>query len=306
MFKKFMKVFLSFTIIFTLLFSAIIVFNNNQAKNSDKPITKTDSTDSDSISFLLMGVDGENAKENENVRTDTLMVFNVDKDSGEISILSVPRDTRTPIKGRKYQEKINHAHVYGGDRLTLDTVSDLLGIDLEYYVVADYNFVKEFVDLVGGVEIDVPMDMHYEDPYAEPPLYIDLKEGLQKLDGDESLQYLRFRKGYKNADLGRIDAQQTFVKSLVKQSIKPINLLKAPQMVMAYNDYINTNIPLGTIIKYTSSFYKYDLDKMNTQTLPGEAKMVKGVSYFIHYEEKTKELVKEMFDIENDYSLVRK
>ena len=301
-----MKVFLSFTIIFTLLFSAIIVFNNNQAKNSDKPITKADSTDSDSISFLLMGVDGENSKENENVRTDTLMVFNVDKDSGKISILSVPRDTRTPIKGRKYQEKINHAHVYGGDRLTLDTVSDLLGIDLEYYVVADYNFVKEFVDLVGGVEIDVPMDMHYEDPYAEPPLYIDLKEGLQKLDGDESLQYLRFRKGYKNADLGRIDAQQTFVKSLVKQSIKPINLLKAPQMVMAYNDYINTNIPLGTIIKYTSSFYKYDLDKMNTQTLPGEPKMVKGVSYFIHYEEKTKELVKEMFDIENEYSLVRK
>lgn len=306
MLKKFIKVFVSFTIIFTLLFITIIMFNNNQANNTDKPINKADSTSVDSISFLLMGVDGENSKENENVRTDTLMVFNVDKNSGKISILSVPRDTRTPIKGRKYQEKINHAHVYGGDRLTLDTVSDLLGIDLEYYVVADYNFVKEFVDLVGGVEIDVPMDMHYEDPYAEPPLYIDLKEGLQKLDGDESLQYLRFRKGYKNADLGRIDAQQTFVKSLVKQTLKPINILKAPRMAIAYNDYINTNIPLGTILKYSSSFYKYDFDKMNTQTLPGEPKMVKGVSYFIHYEEKTKELVKEMFDIENEYSLVRK
>lgn len=297
MFKRFIKVFFNFVIIFSLVFFGIYSYNNKSDKNIDKPLE----TNSDSINFLLMGVDSQDSKENSNVRTDTLMVLNVNKSSGQISILSIPRDTKTSIEGRKYQEKINHAHVYGGPDLTLKTVSNLLNLKLDYYVVADYNFVKEFVDLVGGVEIDVPMDMHYEDPVADPPLYIDLKEGLQKLDGDESLQYLRFRKGYKDADLGRINAQQTFIKSLIKQTLRPINIIKTPQMYNAYNSYINTNIPLGTIMKYSLKFNKYDLGNMNTQTLPGEAKTVKGISYFVHSEEKTKILVKELFYINDDY-----
>lgn len=264
------------------------------------------SSSSDSINFLLMGVDSKDVSEESNVRTDTLMVFNVDKSNGEISVLSIPRDTRTAIEGRKNKEKINHAHVYGGPELTLDTVSNLLNLDLEYYVVADYNFVKEFVDLVGGVEINVPMNMHYEDPTAEPPLYIDLEEGLQTLNGDKSLQYLRFRKGYKNADLGRIDAQQGFVKSLINQTLKAKNILKVPQMYIAYNDYITTNIPLGTIAKYGLRFNKYDLANMNTEILPGEAKNIGGLSYYVHSVEKTKQLVQEMFNINDDYAFIGK
>ena len=262
------------------------VFNNNSG---------------DSINFLLMGVDSQESNETSNVRTDTLMVFNVNKSSGEISILSIPRDTRTPIEGRKYQEKINHTHVYGGPELVLETVSDLLNLDLENYVVADYKFVEEFIDIIGGVEVDVPMDMKYEDPVAEPPLYIDITEGLQTLDGDKSLQYLRFRKGYADADLGRIRAQQSFMKSLIKQTLKPLNILKAPLMLKAYNENINTNISIGTIAKYSLKLRKYDLANMNTETLPGDAKTIKGVSYFIHSEEKTKTLVKEMFQKYDDY-----
>ncbi len=299
MLKRFFRVFISFTIIFSIVFLGANLYLGKENKQSEK-LTKSSK---DSINFLLMGVDSKNVKEESKTRSDTLMVFNVDKSTGKISILSIPRDTRTAIDGRKNKEKINHAHAYGGPELTLDTVSRLLNLDLEYYVVADYNFVKEFVDLIGGVEIDVPMDMYYEDPTADPPLLIDLQEGNQVLNGDKSLQYLRFRKGYKNADLGRIEAQQGFMKSLVKRTLRPVNIFKIPQMYTAYNDYITTNIPLGTIAKFGLRFNKYDMSNMHTETLPGEPKMIGGVSYFINYEDATRKIVMDLFNIDDNYAL---
>lgn len=299
MLKRFFRVFISFTIIFSIVFLGANLYLGKENKQSEE-LTKSSK---DSINFLLMGVDSKNVKEESKTRSDTLMVFNVDKSTGKISVLSIPRDTRTAIDGRKNKEKINHAHAYGGPELTLDTVSRLLNLDLEYYVVADYNFVKEFVDLIGGVEIDVPMDMYYEDPTADPPLLIDLQEGNQVLNGDKSLQYLRFRKGYKNADLGRIEAQQGFMKSLVKRTLRPVNIFKIPQMYSAYNDYITTNIPLGTIAKFGLRFKKYDMSNMHTETLPGEPKMIGGVSYFINYEDATRKIVMDLFNIDDNYAL---
>ncbi len=304
MLKRFLRVFVSFFIIFSLLFfgaTKIMEISKKDVEEPDKekPIMAKESK-SDSINFLLMGVDSKDVEDSEGTRSDTLMVFNVDKSSGNISILSIPRDTRAKIEGRKYKEKINHSYAYGGPELTMNTVSNLLNLDLEYYVIADYNFVRKFVDLVGGVEIDVPMDMYYEDPTAEPPLLIDLKAGNQILDGDESLQYLRFRKGYKNADLGRIEAQQSFMKSLVKSTLRPINIIKVPKMYSAYNNYITTNIPVKTIVKFGLSALKYDLDNMDTATLPGEPKYVGGISYYVHYEDETQELVSQMFNINQE------
>lgn len=303
MIKRFFRVFFSFFIIFSVVFFGANLYKEKAGQDKGSPVSSR-GTEFDSINFLLMGVDSKSASESKGTRTDTLMVFNVDKSTGSISMLSIPRDTRAKIDGRKYKEKINHAHAYGGPDLTLDTVSNLLNLDLEYYVIADYNFVRKFVDLIGGVEMDVPMDMYYEDPTADPPLLIDLKEGNQILDGDESLQYLRFRKGYKNADLGRIEAQQNFMKSMVKRTLRPINIIKLPKMIAAYNDYITTNIPMKTIASFGLSAFKYDLDTINAQTLPGESQMVGGLSYYVHYEEKTKELVREMFNTRNDLASI--
>jgi len=300
MIRKLIRVFISFFIIFSLLYGLIYIKGNDEGAFAVEE-KKPSEVDSDYINFVLMGIDTKDSKEDIKVRTDTLMVFNINKSNGKISLLSVPRDTRVSIEGRKYKEKVNHAHVYGGPELSLDTISNLLDLRLEYYVVADYNFVKEFVDLIGGVNINVPMDMNYEDPSADPPLYIDLKEGEQLLDGDKSIQFLRFRSGYKDADLGRINAQQQFIRSITASILKPINILKTPMFINAYNEYINTNIPIETILKFAVNFAKYDLKDMNIKTLPGEAKMMNGVSYYINSKEETKSLVKDMFSIQNEY-----
>lgn len=245
----------------------------------------------DHFRILVLGVDSKDYKINKAVRSDTIMLVDLDSKTGEINIVSIPRDTRTPIQGRKYQEKINHSFAYGGPELTLDTVSKLLKIQIDNYVVVDYKAVREYIDLIGGVDLFVPMDMKYTDPAADPPLSIDLKEGQQNLNGDKALQYLRFRKGYKDADLGRIKAQQIFLKAMIKQSIKPSTIIKFPKIINIYKENIETNLPLLGAFKEAVFFFKYDLENIEAFTIKGQPKTIEGVSYYIVDENGLVELI---------------
>lgn len=283
--RSFFRAFFLSIIIFSIGYIGIMFMDNTSNILSDE--------DSESVNFLLLGIDSQDVSKNGNTRSDTIMLFNVNKDTGEINILSIPRDTRVSIEGRKYQEKINHSFAYGGPDLVLSTASNLLGIDIEYYVVADYNFVKQFVDLIGGVEMDVPVDMQYTDSTIK----IDLEAGNQVLNGDQALQYLRFR-GYPTADIGRVGAQQKFMKAMISQAITPKNIIKVPQMLGAYNNNIETNMPSSIVAKYGLRAGKYDLANINAVTLPGEPAYINGVSYYIHYEEQTKSIVQEIFNKE--------
>ncbi len=235
----------------------------------------------DHFRILVLGVDSKDYKLNKSVRSDTIILADFNAKTGTINLISIPRDTKTPIKGRKNEEKINHSFAYGGPQLTLETVSNLLNIEIDNYLVVDYQAVREYINLIGGVDLYVPMDMKYSDPVADPPLYIDLKEGDQNLDGDKALQFLRFRKGYKNADLGRIQAQQTFLKAMIKQSVKPSNIIKIPRLVKIYKENIETNLPLLRAFKEGLFFFKYDLDNIESITLKGQSKTIGGVSYYI-------------------------
>ena len=255
----------------SLIFFIIVLFLANAILNNT----------GDNFRILVLGVDSKDYKINKSVRSDTIMLVDLDSKTGKINIVSIPRDTRTPIKGRKNQEKINHSFAYGGAELTLQTVSELLNIQIDNYLVVDYKAVSEYIDLIGGVELYVPMDMKYSDPVADPPLLIDLKEGEQNLDGDKALQYLRFRKGYKNADIGRIQAQQTFLKAMIKQSIKPSTIFKIPKITKIYKENIETNLPLLDAFKEAVLFFKYDLDNIESFTLKGQSKTIGGVSYYI-------------------------
>ena len=212
--KKFFKSFFIAFLIFGILYGGTVYYLVNDDNENDADSTFFDRISEENnqdLTFLLLGIDTKDLSKDSKERSDTMMLCKIDRSTGGISILSIPRDTKAFIRGRKNEERINHAHAYGGPELSVKAVKDLLGIDLDYYVRVDYKIVKEYVDLIGCVEVDVPQDMHYEDPTADPPLYIDLKKGKQVLDGDKSLQFLRFRKGYKDQDIGRIRAQQQLV-----------------------------------------------------------------------------------------------
>lgn len=254
---------------------------------------------------LLMGIDNDGPDANASItqekgrRTDTMMLAKANFDTGQIEILSIPRDTRVLVNGK--EDKINHAHSYGGPELAMKTVEDFLGIDIDYYVKVDFAGVRQIVDAIGGVTVDIPRRMYYHDPTAKPPLKIDLQPGVQTLDGNKAHDYLRFR-SYPDGDIGRVHAQQYFMKELAKQVLQPSNILNIDKLIKTYYDYVDTNISMSTMLKYGLGANKLDVDNLRTEMVPGTPKTIGGVSYWVYDMVETATLVEEMF---GEYSIYK-
>src|SRR5690606_13458695 len=122
-------------------------------------------------------------------RTDTIILATIDKAEGSIHAVAIPRDTRVRIPGRSGYDRINAAHAYGGPKLAVRTVEELLGIEIDYYVRIDYEGFETIIDTLGGVVIDVERPMRYVD--RAQGLDIDLKPGVQLLNGKQALDYVR-------------------------------------------------------------------------------------------------------------------
>lgn len=272
-------------------------------EETDKLEEELDEQDKE-ILFLLMGIDDtdgivgidavkDKTKESQEryittgLRSDTMILCKFNFDTGKITMISIPRDTKTVIPTINGETKINHAHSYGGPNLAVDALANLLDIDLKYYVTVDYDAVKEIVDEIGGVEVDVPMRMSYSDPTAEPPLYIDLQKGLQRLDGDKSLQFLRYRTnnamtmGYTEGDVGRIESQQKFLKAMIDEVLQIKNIIKLPKLAQTYFEYVDTNIPWTEVARGVTTIGKIDFSNLNTMILPGEGMYIGDTSYYI-------------------------
>lgn len=305
--KRFIVTFILSLVAFTILYSTLwykVFDKETVAAPGDDTDFVDDGFDDkyelpvkNEIVFLMMGVDAKDVKQSKGTRTDTMMLFKVNFDSGSIDILSIPRDTRVLVRGK--EDKINHAHAFGGPNLTIRTVEDFLGIDLNYFVKVDYKAVRSIVTAIGGVEIDVPQRMRYSDPTDNPPLNINLQAGLQTLDGDQAHDFLRFR-SYRDGDLGRISAQQYFMKELIKQTLQLKNIVKLPGLVETYFDYVETNIPMGMVLKGIGAAKNMDAESMTTTTIEGSSKRIGGVDYLIYDRESTEAIVQEMF---GDYLL---
>lgn len=298
------KFFLTFTIsivVFTMLYMSLWdnIFDKEivAAPNTDgeigEVIEEIKQKVKNEVLFLLMGVDSKDVKKSEGTRTDTMMLFKVNFETGKIDLLSLPRDTRVLVRGK--EDKLNHAHAYGGPELTIKTVRDFLEIDLDYFVKVDYKIVSDTVDAIGGVEIDVPQRMYYNDPTSNPPLHINLQKGPQLLLGPDAHDFLRYRSGYANGDLGRIDAQQYFMKELIKQTLKPKNIFKLPKLAETFFENVETNIPLNLVLKGISFANNMDVEEMNSNVIPGKVGNIGGLSYLIYDREETKIIVSEMF-----------
>lgn len=232
------------------------------------------------LCFLLMGIDKRDAgqKEMRGQRSDTMMLCKVNFDDGSIKMLSLPRDSIVKIRGK--DDKLTHAHSYGGPALTLKTVRDWLKLDVRYYVRVDYKAVEELVGTVGGVEFDVPMDMNYHDTTKGNELHINIKKGKQTITKDNVIGLLRFRKGYSNQDYGRQKTQQDFLKALAKKLLRPENILKIGSIWNTINKNVKTNIPGGTIATsiLQAGIGRVHADKMETASLIGKGTNLHGLS----------------------------
>lgn len=251
---------------------------------------------SNRINVLMMGNDGG--------RSDTMMMVSYDPDLKLVDIVSVPRDTYHEMPGRSPM-KINAVFGLkgdsGGPASTAKEVGKLLGVPIDYYVSVNYEAVREIVDIIGGVEVDIPRRMKYDDPYSDPPLHIDLMAGKQVLNGDKAMQFLRWRKnndgsGGAEGDLGRIERQQTFVKTAIKKSLG----LKLPMIIPTAFKYVKTDMPVSEMIKQGSSMIGMDTTKVRSYRIPGEARMVGGASYYLHYPKATEEVMLAIYNRTGD------
>lgn len=241
------------------------------------------------LNVMLLGLD-------DGPRTDTMIFAQYNFDTKQVNMLQIPRDTR--IVTHRPDKKINASYAYGKEQEVFQSIKNLLEIDVNKYIVINLDGFRRIVDEIGGVEVDVPINMHYDDPYQN--LHIRLNRGKQVLNGEKAEMFVRFRKnnngtGYPDGDLGRIRAQQQFISAAIDQVLKIRNIVRTPKLISIVVSNIRTNFEWYEIVRYAGEVFSLDKDAINMMSLPGEARYVNGISYFMHNEAQTQELIAEHF-----------
>ena len=244
--------------------------------------------------IMIMGVD---ERKDDVGRSDTLMILNLSADKA--SLLTIPRDTMVYIEKHGYQ-KINAAYAYGGAKLTRETVEEFLGIDVDYYVAINKSRFAEVIDAMGGVDIYVERDMHYEDPWDDDGgLYIDLKQGKQHLDGQTAIEYVRFRDS--EGDVGRVRRQQAFMRACADKLSEPSMLIKIPELLTVAVKAIDTDLSSGKMLAAAGSLKSAEAKKnVKTGVVPGWLQYIEGVSYLIPDAERLGKVMRKNLDFEVD------
>lgn len=291
--------------------------DNNDIKfnigSSSSSSGKTDLTYSESsYNFLVMGHDRIASL------TDVIMLINYDTEKQAVTVMQFPRDSYFRIDDY-YYHKINGLYNYcimdaksdnaenpelEGLKRTAEYFEKNLAIKIHYSAVMDLDGFSGIVDAIGGVDMYVPMRMYYSDLYQNPPLYIDLQEGYQHLDGEKAEQFVRYRYGYVTGDYGRGDAQKLFISAFIdklKTSVKDASTIAS----LAKNviTYVETDITDADIVYFGKCFLgigsdgSVDMNNIKLFTMPGESAMWNSASMYCMNREYTAELVNEHFNI---------
>ena len=275
----------------------------NKAEKSDFVVSASEQEKiKDVINVAVFGTDEDG------FRADVNMVVSFNTTTKELHMISVPRDTRVvltddmidylekedeyvPNRNGVYgQCKLTEVHAYAGKgnrcAFSVAMLEELLDVEIDYYVKFDLTAFKKVVDAVGGVDFYVPQDMYWDMTDTGGPL-INLREGMQHLDGDKAEQLVRFRDGYAQKDLKRIEVQQEFITALIEKVCSSQTLMsKLDDLVEVVLDCTESDVTVTEALKYVKYVKDLDPAKITSDTVPGE-----GGSYFDMDEEGTKELI---------------
>lgn len=257
--------------------------------------------------FLVFGVD------NGSMLTDVILLGCFDRETKEIDLISIPRDTYivmskslldslksegryAPMNGVM---KINAVHSYAGEELGPEylrkQIENLMGIKITYDFRINLEAFREIVDLLGGVDIEVPEGgLYYKDPYQN--LTISIPEGVQHLDGKMAEGFVRYRDTYARGDLQRIDMQHMFMKELFEQVLNDKNIVRnAYNLIRIMLEHVDTNFGIDDLPLYASYINSLHMSSINTTTLPGAPQTINGASYYMPNREEMYVLVDEIF-----------
>lgn len=204
--------------------------------------------------FVIFGVDSRTNEFEKGTRSDSMMIVMVNHDKGTVRVASIYRDCMVHIQGKGY-EKLTHAHSYGGPNLALSTINENFDLNAQHYVTVNFNTMRELVDLIGGVEIEInekEVPVMNSDRIKSPGTYL--------LNGEEALTFSRIR--FIDNDYKRTERQREILFEIF-QKAKGMSYREKLKVVDEMLDNINTNYDQEEILLLMYSLSKYDIEAMD-------------------------------------------
>jgi len=253
--------------------------------------------DTAKYTFLVLGTDkGE-------YNTDVIMAVTFDTADRTLVVANIPRDTLVNVSWRTKKANsilANKRAAHSGEDdannkamdSTVEAFADILGYETDYWVSVNMKAFVSLVDAIGGVDFHVPVNMNYDD--AAGGLSIHYTEGLHHLSGQQALEVLRFRSGYRSGDIGRIGTQQSFLKSVMEQIFENKGSLDVIELAGVLINNVETNLRQSDLIWLGKEFMKLSTDDISFHMMPGNASdSVSSQSYVSIYVDEWLDLVNE-------------
>lgn len=283
----------------SVFFTAKLLLLNDDRDNvavnggNDSETSKVDSEDV-RLNILVMGKDDSSGL------CDVLMLASYNLTDSSVGIVQIPRDTYAEYTSSSYKKLNGALSSLGSEREFCDFLEKTLCVRIDHYISLELDAVGEIVDALGGVQINVPCDMDYDDPAQD--LSIHIKKGLNLLDGEMAEQFVRFRSGYASGDLGRIDAQKLFLAALLNRLRSNVSIIELGSLVAAVADDVNTSFPLGEVVTLARQALNVSPDNVRFVTLAGKSAVAKksGASYYVISRSASIEILNDFFDADID------
>eukprot|EP00130_Batrachochytrium_dendrobatidis_P008675 XP_006683550.1 hypothetical protein BATDEDRAFT_93307 [Batrachochytrium dendrobatidis JAM81] len=236
-----------------------------------------------------MGIDDPGSTQDPNRRADTLMLVTLNPKKETTHIVSIPRDSYVPISNYGKKDKINASYAYGGTEMTMNTVEDLLGVPVDYFIRADKRGLVELVDAIGGIEVDNAFDFKYKGfTYEEGPI---------QMHGEKALHYARMRKQDPRGDFGRNERQRQVLQAVVDKARTVPGLTTSitnfSEIIGVIEDNVRTNLGLEEMWDIQKN-YQDALNNVVEHGIPGTEGEKNETYYYYPDKEKIKELTEEL------------
>lgn len=241
--------------------------------------------------FLFCGLDDTNSL------TDVILLVSFNNQTGHINILQIPRDTYAgrDIPSHKYNAVYNHhaKGVSGMENLKARVEKDF-GVHIDDYAAVTTSGLRAIVDAAGGVDMDVPIDMNYDDPVQN--LHIHLSKGMQHLSGAQAEEFVRYRKGWAEGDMGRLKAQRAFLAAFAQKlsGMSTLSLTTRLGPAMLPPRFM-TDMTTMQIIRFGLAAKKVNFSDVSVYTMPGEYLRVNGASMYTIHKKELLELLNKAF-----------
>lgn len=260
----------------------------NRDKTNQQPVEALEKVEENKhenrqpFSVLLLGVD---ARPGDKGRSDTMIVMTVNPEQNSTKMVSIPRDTRTTIIGKGFEDKINHAYAFGGATMAVETVENFLDIPIDYYVQVNMEGFQDIVNAVGGVT--VTNDLTFSEGGHE------FEEGRINLSGAEALAYVRMRYEDPNGDFGRQQRQRQVIQGVINKGRSFSSITKLDEILDALSNNVKTNMTLGEMADFQKHYRSASKDLQQIQ-LQGTGATIDKIYYQVFSKEEIQNVQNEI------------